>query len=112
VKQEDIEEKKLSNQYVSYTSRKAFDAEKDKPIMAMTGGDLPCKCLTFQQRADDTFKLELDQTKLTKGDAGTHALYITVTDEFSKLFFTKNMYIINLVIEYEEKIVIEESVEY
>ena len=113
VKQEDIEDKKLSNQYISYTSKKAYDAEKDKPIMTITGEkNLPCKCVTFQQRTDGSFKLEMDQYKLTKEDAGTHALSITVTDEFSKIFFTKNMYIINLVIEYEEKIVIEESEEY
>jgi len=82
------------------------------PIMSIKGNNLPCECLTFQQREDNSFKLELDKTKLTKEDAGAHALYITVTDEYSKLFFTKNMYIITLVIDYEEKIVIEESVEY
>jgi len=80
VKEEDIVEKRLSNRYASYTSRKAFDREKDKPIMSIKGNDLPCKCLTFQQRKDNTFKLELDKTKLTKKDAGAHALYITVKD--------------------------------
>ena len=54
----------------------------------------------------------MDKTKLTKKDAGAHAIYISVKDEYSKLFFTKNMYVITLIIDYEEKIVIEESVAY
>jgi len=54
----------------------------------------------------------MDKSKLTKKDAGAHAIYISVKDEYSKLFFTKNMYVITLIIDYEEKIVIEESVAY
>jgi len=77
----------------------------------MKGGKLPCGCLTFQQQVDNTFKLELDKTKLTIADAGRHDLYITVKDEWFRLFFTKNMYVIGLVIEYEEKIVIQAVVE-
>jgi hypothetical protein len=61
---------------------------------------------------DNTFKLELDKSLLTKEDAGAHAVVVTVKDEYSEIFFTKNMYIITLVIDYEEKIIIEESVEY
>ena len=46
VKEEDIE-KGLSNKFVSYVSNKAYDREKDTPIITIKGGDLPCKCARF-----------------------------------------------------------------
>jgi hypothetical protein len=111
VKEEDIENG-LAEKFVSYVSKKAYDKEGDKPIISVKGADLPCKCATFVQQRDNSFKLEMDKSKLTKKDAGAHAIYISVKDEYSKLFFTKNMYVITLIIDYEEKIVIEESVAY
>jgi hypothetical protein len=43
VKQENIEENKLVNRFVSYTSRKATDRENDKPIMSIKGlRKIPC----------------------------------------------------------------------
>jgi hypothetical protein len=46
VTEEEIE-KGLSDKYVSYTSKRAYDREGDKPIMSIKGEDLPCKCVTF-----------------------------------------------------------------
>jgi hypothetical protein len=102
---EEQQEEGLSKRYATYTSPKAYDKEGDKPIITMKGGKLPCNCLTFVQQQDNSFKLEVDRSKLTLKDKGRHELYITVKDEWHSLFFTKNMYIVSLVINYKKKIV-------
>jgi hypothetical protein len=47
----------------------------------------------------------LDKSKLTKADAGAHALYITVKDEWYDNFRSKSMYVITLLVDYQEKVV-------
>jgi hypothetical protein len=82
--------------------------EGDKPIIKATGYErLPCKCATFVAQVDNTFKLELDKSKLTIKDKGRWPVTVTVTDAHFSVFRDKSMYVVSLTIDYKETVITE-----
>ena len=78
--------------------------------MTFTGeSKFPCSCVSIVQTGD-TFKLEVDKTKITQADSGTFELGVIVVDNYfiTSFEFTNEKF--EIIIAFVPKVIVEEVV--